>query len=281
MIPPPAMLPEVEEWLDAAYQKKHDRPPLKTVRQDDADSSAPVYEGEAGPSFLHGGAPPPFEERDAPPPFSSHNAESSTSSRLPTFLESEAEIIIPHRDEPPAQPLHAPLEIEGEGVRFGFSSSQQFDGHSEVIPRSSSPPPTLEMAARDTNVTGLADIHETGQAIGALALALEPHDDAVVDGQPLPPPPPAVDDPSDPPPSIDSEFRSPALSQPQLPPHSSSPPPHPSFGQSAESTALPSSAPQSDIRSRSPSHSHAPPPYLTSENGGEQENVARPPPYVD
>jgi hypothetical protein len=55
IIPPPAPLPEVEEWVDAAYQKKHDRPPAKTVRLDDMDVSAPHYhEGEAGPSVNRG-----------------------------------------------------------------------------------------------------------------------------------------------------------------------------------------------------------------------------------
>jgi hypothetical protein len=163
IIPPPAALPEVEEWIDAAYQKKHDRPPARTVRLDDMDVSAPRYhDGEAGPSVLQGGAPPPFEERDAPPPFFSHSAEASTSSRyapppffshepeastsnrLPTFLESEAEIFVPTNNAdtvallPPAQPI-----IPGEGTQFGFPPSEQFDGHSEEMQRSSTPPPTL------------------------------------------------------------------------------------------------------------------------------------------
>jgi hypothetical protein len=280
IIAPPAMLPEVEESMDAAYQKKHDRPPVRTVRQEDTESSAPHYEGEAGPSLLHSGAPPPFEERDAPPPFFSHAAESSTSSRLPTFLESEAEVIIPHRDDPPTHPIRPQSGIEGEGTQFGFSSGQQFDGHSEVTRQSSTPPPTLEMAARDTNVTGLADIHEPGQAIEALGLALERHDEASEDTQPPPPPPPAMDDPSDPPPSIDSEFRSPVMSRQQLGPHPSSPPPRASFGPSRESTALSPSS-QTDVPDHSSSHGHAPPPYLTAENGREQEeHVTRPPPYV-
>ena len=79
IIPPSAPLPEVEEWVDAAYQKKHDQPSARTVRQED---SAPRYhEGAAGPSVPQGRAPPPFEERDAPPSFFSHAPEASTSIR--------------------------------------------------------------------------------------------------------------------------------------------------------------------------------------------------------
>ena len=90
ILPPSAPLPEVEPSIDEAYHKKHDRPPARTVRQDD-DVEVPQY--EAGPSVT-AGAPPPFEEREAPPPFWSTEAEAeaSTSTRLPTFLESEHEI---------------------------------------------------------------------------------------------------------------------------------------------------------------------------------------------
>jgi neural Wiskott-Aldrich syndrome protein len=304
IIPPPATLPEVEEWIDAAYQKKHDRPPARTVRLDDMDVSAPRYhDGEAGPSLLQGGAPPPFEERDAPPPFFSHSAEASTSSRyapppffshepeastsnrLPTFLESEAEIFVPTEADtmallPPAQPI-----IPGEGTQFGFPPSEQFDGHSEEMQRSSTPPPTLEMATRDTNVTNLADLSEPQRTMEALGIALGEQEEATRERELPPPPPPAMDDPSDPPPSIDSDFRSPDLHlRHSPPPHSASPPPLPTstYNHPTEQTnSLRSSSPaQVTIQTRT-SHGHAPPPYLVPGNGGDQEHVTRPPPYMD
>ena len=54
MLPPPAPLPEVEQSIDEAYQKKHDRPPARTVREDEHDSAPRYFEGEAGPSALTG-----------------------------------------------------------------------------------------------------------------------------------------------------------------------------------------------------------------------------------
>lgn len=293
IIPPPAPLPEVEDWVDAAYQKKHDRPPAKTVRLDDTDISAPRYhEGGAGPSAQQGGAPPPFEERDEPPPFFfhaaeastssrhappsfSHAPEASTSSRLPTFLESETEIFIPsNTDDIALPPLDQPI-IAGEGQLFGFSPSQQFDGHSEDTRRCSTPPPTLEMASRDTNLTNLADLHEPQYDMEALTIALEQQHEAEGSGELPPPPPPAMDDPSDPPPSIDSDFRSPDIHLRHSPPPHSSPSPRPVYNQDeALRNSLPSSPhPQN--------HGHAPPPYLIPGNGGDQEHVAWPPPYMD
>ena len=305
IIPPSAPLPEVEEWVDAAYQKKHDQPPARTVRQDDMDVSAPRYhEGAAGPSVPQGGAPPPFEERDAPPPFFSHTPEASTSSRyapppffshrpeastsnrLPTFLESETEIFVPtdNADTAPPPPLAQPI-ISGEGTQFGFPPSEQFDGHSEEMQRSSTPPPTLEMATLDTNVTNLADLNEPQRAMEALGIALDEQGEAT-SGE-LPPPPPAMDDPSDPPPSIDSDFRSPDVHLRHSPPplSSSPPPPHPSptYNPSTEqANSLCSSPPaQPTGQTRPTSHGHAPPPYPVPGNGRDQEHVTRPPPYMD
>ncbi|TFY72887.1 hypothetical protein EVG20_g112, partial [Dentipellis fragilis] len=116
-LPSPAPLPEVEEWVETAYHKKHDRPPTRTVRSDDMDAAPHYEEGQAGPSYLASGAPPPFDDRDAPPSF----AEASTSARLPTFLESEREIYVPSGDDSPGTPHAAARNaIEGEGVLFGF-----------------------------------------------------------------------------------------------------------------------------------------------------------------
>ncbi|RDB28986.1 hypothetical protein Hypma_015366 [Hypsizygus marmoreus] len=278
ILAPPAPLPQVSHEIDVAYQKKHDQPPLKTVRHDELDYSIPRYsEGEAGPSILPNSAPPPFEERDAPPPFCSDEAQASSSTRLPTFLESESEIIIPDQDAHPlVHPPSSPL-ITGEGLEFGFPSSEQFDGHTEPMQRSSTPPPTLEMATRDTDLTALTDIREPQLAMEALGLALDRHEEAVAGERP-PPPPPAMDDPSDPPPSIDSDFRSPDLPRQATSPHTS-PTLHPAYT-SVEPPLLPPSPPPV---SREPAaiDGFAPPPYLIPGNHNDQESVARPPPYVD
>ncbi|KAJ3545888.1 hypothetical protein NMY22_g2260 [Coprinellus aureogranulatus] len=262
MLPPAARLPQVPSTIDEAYSKKHDRPPTQTNRYDE-DPSIPHYSeagpsvphySEAGPSMLPG-APPPFDDREAPPPFFATEHEASTSSRLPTFQESENEIILPDLDPRVNFP---PMlqEIPGEGDVFGFPPSQQFDGHSEDMQRSDTPPPTLEMASHDTDLTSLADLHDTGHvSIETMNLVhvLEPHNDAVLDrldtNEQPPPPPPAMDDPSDPPPSIDSAFRTPAAMGQQR----SATPPLPPY-----------LTPADEVR-----HHH------------EQEHVNRPPPYVD
>ncbi|KAF9068078.1 hypothetical protein BDP27DRAFT_1383765 [Rhodocollybia butyracea] len=260
LLPPSASLPEVGISTDEAYQKKHDRPPVQTNRYE--DDFAPHYsEGEAGPSGLPHGAPPPFEERDAPPPFFSSAAEASTSARLPTFLESESEIIIPPDSDQTFLPQTMQV-VDGEGTLFGFNASQVFDGHSDDMQRSSTPPPTLEMASRDTDVTQLADMTQPERAIEALGLVLTAQAQRENDAsEPPPPPPPALDDPSDPPPSIDSDFRS-----PDQQPRQRSPP--------IEVSGLhtPSPAPPENLAT----HGHAPPPYLVPDN-----HVTRPPPYMD
>ncbi|KAJ6604457.1 hypothetical protein DFH09DRAFT_310043 [Mycena vulgaris] len=280
ILAPPAPLPEIAPSMEAAYSKKHDRPPARTIRQEEADFSVPHYsEGEAGPSALPGGAPPPFEERDAPPPFFSSAAEASTSSRLPTFLESETEIIIPPDDDDSVlQPSEGPPAIVGEGYEFGFSAADQFDGHSEDMLRSSTPPPTLEMAHMDANLTPLADINEPERAMEALGLVLDQHEDSSRGGGggELPPPPPALDDPSDPPPSIDSDFRSPDAT-----PHPPSPPSLATYA-GPEPTRLNPPSPAPPAEPRQTSERNAPPPYLVPGNHPHQEeHVARPPPYVD
>jgi hypothetical protein len=219
--------------------------------------------------MLPNSAPPPFEDRDAPPPF--FFSEASTSTRLPTFLESESEFIIPHDGEPHVLSNSGPFSsIPGEGLEFGFLPSQQFDGHSEDMQRSSTPPPTLEMATRDTDLTSLADIHGPDHAMEALGLSLEHHSETEAGERP--PPPPAMDDPSDPPPLIDSAFRSPDVTRQTSP----SPPSRSSYVSNEHSTMItsPSSAPGM-------SQPSAPPPYLVPENHNDQENVARPPPYMD
>ena len=280
ILPPHASLPEVSRALDDAYQKKHDRPPARTVRAEEADPHIPHYsEGEAGPSMHSHGAPPPFEERDAPPPFFPSAVEAS-SSCLPTFQESEREIILPDSSDL-MQDVPAQILIPGEGVVFGFPSEQQFDGHSEDMQRSSTPPPTLEMASRDTDLTALTD-QPNHVTIETLSLVLDQHDDVLHSQEQIPPPPPpAMDDPSDPPPSIDSDFRSPPsaiVRQSSSPPADG--PPLPYIEVSLPVNGSPVLAPQA---AASP-QSTAPPPYLTSDGRriGENDQVlTRPPPYVD
>ncbi|KAF8807549.1 hypothetical protein BYT27DRAFT_7165344 [Phlegmacium glaucopus] len=275
ILPPLAPLPEVSQAVDDAYQKKHDRPPAKTTRAEEVDPSIPHYsEGEAGPSMLSSGAPPPFEERDAPPPFFVSALETS----LPTFQESETEIILPETDDLMNE-IPLSCSIPGEGTLFGFLSSEQFDGHSEDIQQSSTPPPTLEMASGDTDLTALVD-QPTHISMEALSLVLDQHDENPrVEEQP--PPPPAMDDPSDPPPSIDSDFRSPVVVQ-QTSPSQTSPPLHVAYHQSDTAIGLHISTPVLAPEETRSSHGHAPPPYLTdSHRENESDQVTRPPPYVD
>ncbi|KAG6846002.1 hypothetical protein H0H87_011050 [Tephrocybe sp. NHM501043] len=279
ILAPPAPLPQVSSDVDVAYSKKHDKPPLRTVRHDDIEHPIPHYsEGEAGPSMLPNSAPPPFEERDAPPPFSMDDGGGPSSSRLPTFLESEEEIIVTSQGSQPLDHPSALPTIAGEGSEFGFLPSDQFDGHPEPMERSITPPPTLEMATMDTDLTDLADIREPQMAMEALGLALDRHEESAAGERP-PPPPPARDDPSDPPPSIDSDFRSPEL------PRQTSPGPPPSLPASGQPPTftpdelhVPTALPE---RVQTRAHGHAPPPYLVPINTNEQENTARPPPYMD
>lgn len=279
ILPPPAPLPEVSQSLDDAYQKKHDRPPARTVREEEVDPSIPHYsEGEAGPSMLSSGAPPPFEEQDAPPPFFVSALEASSSSRLPTFLESESEVFLPDNDDHLSE-IPALQSIPGEGTEFGFTPEDQFDGHSEDMRRSATPPPTVEMASRDTDLTSLTD--QPGHvAMEVLTIALD-HDEIVASlaEEAPPPPPPAMDDPSDPPPSIDSDFRLPAPVR-RSPSRASPPLPHSSYDSPLRlQTPTPTLIPPD----QQPSHGHAPPPYLIPDAHVESESdqVTRPPPYVD
>lgn len=273
IIPSPAPLPEVEEWVDIAYQKKHDRPPVRTVRQEDTELSVPVYqEGTAGPSYLQSGEPPPFEDRDVPPPpfFASVP---STSTHLPTFQESENEAFIPTDTEEHFTHAPEPRIIIGEGVLFGFSASQQFDGHSDVIHPTSTPPPTVEEAAQDPDVTSLIDMVQPRRALG---LMLEQPDDSARDcGLTPPPPPPLMDDPSDPPPSIDSEFRS-LTTHGTIQVHSSTSIAHHPFSQlHGHDDSLSQSR---ELLHQTSPDTHAPPPYLTA---NDHEQAATPPPYMD
>jgi len=177
------------------------------------------------------------------------------------------------------------LVIPGEGVQFGFSVADQFDGHM-VEPedrgrRSTTPPPTMEMANRDPDVTGLASMDQPELAMEALGLALERHGEeaslgalptltgmtTLTGGDQPPPLPPTLmmDDPSDPPPSIDSDYSDARGMAHQPPP----PPPPPSLGVQ--------SAPH-DPAIRTSVDGNAPPPYLVPDI---HHDGTRPPPYIE
>ncbi|KIJ45594.1 hypothetical protein M422DRAFT_59771 [Sphaerobolus stellatus SS14] len=290
LLPNSAPQPEVDESITSAYHKKHDKPPERTVRHDDADA----HHNGAGPSGLvPTGAPPPFEERDAPPPFSVSDPAPSTStsrlhtpppfsvsdpapstSRLPTFLEAEADVNgrlpVHVEDGPQASIIREPGHVTsfpGEGVDFGFTPGEQFDGISSSVEQSPGLPPSIIDADQDTDVTQFADyISQPERAFEALALTFEQPSGSIGSLDELdqpPPPPPPLDDPSDPPPSIDvEEFRRPPgldHSSPQQP------------TQDLDSITVVSDNP------------HAPPPYLQQpdEHTEAEEAVMNPPPYVD
>jgi hypothetical protein len=242
------------------------------VRLDDAESSVPQYsEGQAGPSAIPAyGAPPPFEERDAPPPFFAPG-EGSTAAGLPSFLESEREIIVAH-DQAQSDIQHVPSSplIHGEGIEFGFPSSSEFDGHSLDVSgadRSSTPPPSLEMASQDTDITGLTELQGTEEAIQALGLVLEQQEQQNQGSGP-PPPPPPMDDPMDPPPAIDFDFRAGSESGHDTP--TGPPPPHESY------VPVPESPPP--LHEAYVDDPPPPPPPMSNEHPNEQSAIEPPSP---
>ncbi|CAG8686978.1 4432_t:CDS:2, partial [Acaulospora colombiana] len=181
-----------EVTMETAYHKKFDKPPTQTNRESDADIGPP------GPSAS--GAPPPFDERDAPPPPFVHSDPQSAqagTSRLPTFLESEAHYVVPmlatsSSSQVPYRAYHATestfqssrssdvpesrervLNIEGEGEIFGFKPEDQFDGLEASFGGSAEPPPAIDAVESDTNVTALADlVDQPEQALNAIGRGL-------------------------------------------------------------------------------------------------------------
>lgn len=315
LLPPIVRRPDTtgEGDMERDYYKKFDKPPVKTNREADADVGPP------GPSAS--GAPPPFDERDVPPPpFVQSESIQAGSSRLPTFLESEAHYVVPlpgpsnssHMpyggyatieasilDPPGSEDEEDPdriLETEGEGRLFGFRPEEQFDGLEASYGSGAEPPPTIEDAQADTDVTALADLvdrpdqaleaigHEMG--IGAVEQAYVDHrtDDELDQFEhalridPDTPAPPFMDDPADPPPGIDMEFRH-------------SPPPFPSQRSDADlhTPPLPHAGLPPPIGGQGPpppisdegivNPSVRPPPYLNSTS--QPEGQHGPPPYMD
>ncbi|KZS92923.1 hypothetical protein SISNIDRAFT_454860 [Sistotremastrum niveocremeum HHB9708] len=248
--------------VDEAYRKKHDRPPLKTTRHADSDAPSYTQEAEAGPS-----APPPFDDPDAPPPFVG-STQPSTSTRLPSFLESEFDLsgIV---DSGTAR-AEGGDSIPGEGVLFGFPASAHYDGLSRSMPVAS-------RVDLQTNVDGHPhDMQNVDLLNMGLEGALPPFRELSPDDPP-PPPPPAMDDPMDPPPAINVDFISPQgtaeIAENELPPPHSNNDPHPverlTRVRSAEGVTNPSS-PQ------------LPPPYLIPLSDSTPVEVAAgPPPYLE
>jgi hypothetical protein len=295
-----------EVTMENAYHKKFDKPPTQTNREVEADIGPP------GPSAS--GAPPPFDERDAPPPPFVHSDPQSAqagTSRLPTFLESEAHYVVPmlatsSTSHVPYRPYQATetivppsqssvqesrervLNIEEEGNLFGFKPEEQFDGLEASFGGSAEPPPAIDTVEGDTDVTALADLVDQPELsmsavvdtvysgrgeseMDRLGRALQLEADEA-------PAPPFMDDPADPPPGIDMEYRT-------------SPPPFPTrnpetdlMGTSIPPPDLPPSI--EDIVSPPSSHpneeggqSARPPPYLNTTT--QVDGQHRPPPYVD
>jgi hypothetical protein len=248
ILPPQAAATEVDISLDAAYAKKHDRPPAKTTRHPQAESthtSAHDY-ASAGPS----GDPPPFEDPD-PPPFSVSDPQ--TENQLPSFVESQADLgdlsslsLDPEDPQLEDRTRRASGEI-GEGVLFGFAASEQFDGMGSDSTRSDAGP-SFRRPINTNEIPSDPPPHITAPAMeseGSLMLS--------------PPPPPVMDDPLDPPPTIDVGYLTMPNSTEVV---QDQPPPAPSPTTPSQLSA------------------HDPPPYATPSTRNEQSTVVNPPPYV-
>jgi len=161
---------------------------------------------------------------------------------------------------------HLEQAIEGEGILFGFPASSQFSGHTDVDRNEpSTPPPSVEMATLDPDVTALANLSVDGPEHTILPTLQQ--EEQIAAGEAPPPPPPPMDDPSDPPPSIHSEYRSREGVAHQV-------------TTMAPAVDLPSPQIAPGMPESTQSHVSAPPPYLVPD-ASEHEQVARPPPYVD
>ncbi|CAE7184796.1 unnamed protein product [Rhizoctonia solani] len=169
----PRVIPQVEipGEIEEAYMKKHDKPPTRTVRADDADheegpSNGPPPAFEEGPHILGNepAAPPPFVDAPytAPPmdpsgsqPPAFHESElraNEQDGRLPTFFESESAAVAASSSSTSRVPPPAPsgtfgewtqaspnsemeLRFPGEGSTYGFPPNEQFDGLTLGLPR--------------------------------------------------------------------------------------------------------------------------------------------------
>jgi hypothetical protein len=258
ILPPQAPASDIDPSLDAAYRKKHDRPPLRTTRHPQAETSISHDEGGAGPS----GQPPPFEDADIPPPFS---VESNLNSHPPTFVESQADLtdfqVYNDQMQQSQQQSTVQYAPEGEGVLFGFPASEEFDGtqNPNVTPSPfqirSSVPPQLPSQTLNPHLRGSRDRN---------AEDLSAHDSL----------PPGIDDPSDPPPAIDVAYLAAPNAESTLP-LDPPPPPH----SDEDPHPLRTSPPPVVARHAA---SAAPPPYLNPPIDSEPRNsVIRPPPYME
>jgi hypothetical protein len=94
----------------------------------------------------------------------------------------------------------------GRGYPVWLPASSQFSGHDTEVDRNGAPtpPPPVEMATLDPDVTGLVRLNVDVPEHTIQTLGLTLHQQEEITGEAPPPPPPPMDDPSDPPPSIHS-----------------------------------------------------------------------------
>ncbi|KAG8747268.1 hypothetical protein FRC10_001884 [Ceratobasidium sp. 414] len=128
IIPRVAPQIEVPDDIGQEYMKKHDKPPARTVRTEDADHGEGPSTGPP-PAFEDGcvtpamgaepAAPPPFV--DAPGPYAAPPLEPS-GSQLPTFHESESRA---NGDTTPGSRLPTFFESESAAVAASSESSGQ------------------------------------------------------------------------------------------------------------------------------------------------------------
>lgn len=253
ILPPQAPASEADPNLEAAYRKKHDRPPLKTTRHPQADGAGP-----SGPSQ----APPPFDDSDVPPPFTS---EATHQSQPPTFNESQADMsdVQAFTDDMQCSQQQTATRYvpEGEGAEFGFHVSEEFDGTRNPNDHPSSAF-QMQPEVRTQVPTRLLDLPVSRNAEGVSTR------DSL--------PPPGIDDPVDPPPAIDQAYITATNVEGNL---SLDPPPPPHSDEDPHPIRTTSPPPPSASRD---TVNAAPPPYLSPPSNDEPRNsVIRPPPYVE
>ncbi|KZT52068.1 hypothetical protein CALCODRAFT_502722 [Calocera cornea HHB12733] len=312
----PGLAPVEEDVTASQYSKKHDRPPSRTYRYDEAAPSG------SGPEEVDAGAPPLFNEVDpapaehelstpdasAPPPFF---ADLPSTSHPPSFLEAQAQSsysVGPSTSAAgmniaewsTADPGQSILRIPGEGEQFGFAYEDIYDGFGDgsrtpppplsTAESEEPPPPPPEIVLSDEDVS----VGEFTQLLNQTAQRLQAMIDTA-NGVEAPPPPPAMDDPMDPPPAIDDAFR--PVMPAQHRPHAAAPRPDHTI---VEETATPATPPppheDAPLASVRPSTSAAaPPPYLVqppAQPAGahphrrsllntDQQDGHGPPPYSD
>ncbi|KZO93480.1 hypothetical protein CALVIDRAFT_539930 [Calocera viscosa TUFC12733] len=306
----PGLAPVEEDVTASQYSKKHDKPPERTYRYDDAapsGSGAEEVEGAAPPFNELDAAPVELSTPDAsaPPPFFS---DLPSTSHPPSFQEAQSSYPVGTSTSgamglniaewSTADPNQTILRIPGEGEQFGFAYEDIYDGFGDgsrtpppplsTAEAEEPPPPPPEIVLTDEDVSGAQFTQLLTQTVQRLQAMID-----TANGAEAPPPPPAMDDPMDPPPAIDDAFRPvmPAQHQPRV-----TVPRAPVVEETATPATPPpphEDAPLADIR---PTQSAAaPPPYLVqppvqpaganphrqSLLNTDQQDGHGPPPYSD